>query len=102
MTCPNCKHNLDKKVKLGSVVIDQCSSCLGFWFEGDELRKAKDEKNIYAKWFDFDLWKDQTSFKSKETNRICPIDGAKLFKLNYNTSSIEIDACKNCNTRGII
>jgi Zn-finger nucleic acid-binding protein len=97
MKCPNCKNNLSEKITIGAVTIDKCSSCGGTWFEGDELRKVKDEKAADAKWFDFDLWKDQSSFKAGEVDRICPLDNTKLFKLNYDSSSIEIDACKECN-----
>ena len=96
MKCPNCKNSLNEKITVGAVAIDRCSACGGSWFEGDELRKAKDEKTADAKWFDFDLWKDQSLFKVEEVNRICPLDNAKLFKLNYDNSSIEIDACKEC------
>jgi len=97
MICPNCKNNLSQKITIGAIAIDRCSACGGSWFEGDELRKAKDEKAPEAKWFDFDLWKDQSLFKAEEVNRICPLDNAKLFKLHYGDSTIEIDACKECN-----
>jgi len=98
MKCPNCKNVLNEKITIGVVVIDKCAVCNGSWFEGDELRKAEDEKAVDAKWFDFDLWKNQSSFRAEETDRICPLDDMKLFKLNYDNSSIEIDACKKCNS----
>ena len=96
MRCPNCKNNLSEKITIGAITIDKCPVCSGSWFEGDELRKAEDEKAVYAKWFDFDLWKDQSSLKAEEVSKICPLDNTKLFKLNYDNSSIEIDACKKC------
>lgn len=97
MKCPNCKNNLSERINIGGVTIDKCFTCNGFWFDGDELRKAKDEKAIYAKWFDFDLWKEQPLFQAKETTRLCPLDCINLFKLNYGNSTVEIDACRKCN-----
>ena len=44
MTCPICKVNFKKAVFYG-VEIDYCPQCLGLWFEEDELREAKDEKD---------------------------------------------------------
>lgn len=98
MTCPKCKNQeLSEKIKIGSVTLDKCNSCGGTWFEGDELRQAKDEKATYAKWFDFDLWKDPKSFSAEEGEHVCPTDNLPLYKLHYGKSDIEIDACKECN-----
>jgi len=98
MICLSCKNQeLSKRAHVGSVTLDTCLSCGGMWFEGDELRKAKDERAIYAKWFDFDLWKNPKSFTAEKSNHVCPTDSSTLYKLNYGSSDIEIDACKKCN-----
>ena len=98
MKCPTCNNQeLAKDTSIGSVNLNVCASCGGVWFKEDELRQAKDENAVYAKWFDFDLWKHPSSFSNVEGNRICPTDGSILHKLNYGDFDIEIDACKKCN-----
>lgn len=98
MKCPNCDdQELTQKINLGSVEVDVCSLCGGMWFEEDGLRKAKYENDESIRWFDFDLWKDPKMFAGTGSDRMCPIDGASLHKLNYGDSNIEIEACKECN-----
>ena len=96
MTCPNCKNILENKIVIGDVSVDKCDECDGLWFDNDELRKVKDEKNIYAKWFDFDLWKNHSLLAVAKSTKICPIYNIELFTLNYGDSNIKIDACKEC------
>lgn len=97
MKCPNCKNQeLSQKIKIGGIEIDMCPSCQGLWFEEDELRKTKDIKVADAKWFDFDLWKEQSGFKISKTDKKCPICNEFVYVINYNDSDIEIDVCKKC------
>ena len=54
MLCPICKIELEKAIFYG-VEVDYCPRCLGVWFEEDELRLAKDEKDKNLNWLDVDL-----------------------------------------------
>jgi len=97
MKCPNCQKHVFKKITIGSVGIDQCEKCIGLWFDKDELRKVKDQKAPYEKWFDFDLWSDKNQFKVESSLRRCPKDSTEMFKIHYGNSNVVIDACKKCN-----
>ena len=98
MLCPSCKTDLKKQVFYG-VEVDYCPQCFGIWFEEDELRLAKDEKDKELNWLDIDLWQDETKFKISKTIKICPSCSAPLYKVNYNDSQILVDLCNLC--RGI-
>jgi len=95
MKCLSCGNQESKIIKIGEVEIDSCPACRGFWFDADELRKAKDEKVAQAKWFDFDLWQDETKFKVAPSLRKCPVCTEPLYRVNYHDSNIEIEVCKN-------
>jgi len=95
MKCLSCGDQETKIIKIGEVEIDSCPTCQGYWFDTDELRKAKDEKVQQAKWFDFDLWKDEAKFKAAPSQRQCPVCGERLYRINYHESDIEIEVCKN-------
>lgn len=95
MKCLSCGDQETKIIKIGEVEIDSCPACQGFWFDFDELRKAKDEKVKQAKWFDFDLWQDETRFKTVPSEKKCPVCNEQLYRINYQGADIEIDICKN-------
>lgn len=95
MKCPN-SHESFEEIKIGNVKVDRCSLCEGLWFNQDELRQAKDSQEEYAPWFDFDLWNDEKNFKPTPSLKYCPTDQIPMFKVNYEGSIIEIDACKKC------
>lgn len=42
LTCPECDTSM-KQLPLGSVLLDQCMKCSGFWFEAGELTAALKE-----------------------------------------------------------
>ncbi len=96
MKCPVSKIDDLQPIHIGNVGIDSCPACKGFWFDNDELRKAKDIKVSGANWFDVDLWKDESKFSGVKSEKICPKCAKALYKINYSDSDIEIDACKNC------
>lgn len=98
MDCPNCHISLDK-AKFYSGEIDYCSKCSGFWFEEDELRKTKDQKDNDLNWLDVDLWEDKNRFKISEGKRQCPSCEIPLYEINYDNSEIKVDLCDLC--RGI-
>ena len=105
MECPLCKKPLDKSIFYG-IELDYCSSCLGFWFEEDELRLAKDAKDKELKWLDIDLWKKEKEFQispsfvetseGKRGQKLCPVCRMPLYEVNYGDSEIRVDLCNLC------
>ena len=95
MNCPICKKEFKKAVFYG-VGVDYCPQCLGLWFEEDELRQAKDEKDKNLNWLDIDLWQDKKKFKISKDKRICPRCSVPLYSVNYSDSNIEVDVCSVC------
>ena len=95
MLCPICKIKLEKSIFYG-VEVDYCPSCLGLWFEEEELRWAKDVKERNLRWLDIDLWKDKTKFKINRGIRICPSCRLPLYEIYYSDSRIIVDLCNLC------
>lgn len=95
MDCPNCHISLDK-AKFYNGEIDYCSKCAGFWFEEDELRKIKDQKDNDLRWLDVDLWEEKNKFKISKDQRQCPSCQIPLYEINYNNSEIKVDLCDLC------
>lgn len=95
MLCPRCQTNLKKQV-FYNTEIDYCPRCLGLWFNKDELREAKDEKDRNLNWLDFDLWKDEKHFKVAKSRNICPVCSVPLYEVNYGDSDIKVDLCSIC------
>ena len=98
MICPICKKEL-KGVIFYGVEVDFCPGCLGLWFEEDELRLAKDEKDKELRWLDIDLWKDRKKMKVFPGVRLCPSCRLPLYEVYYGDSRIIVDVCNLC--RGI-
>jgi len=96
MKCPVSKIDDLQSIHIGNVSIDSCPECKGFWFDNDELRKAKDIKVGDANWFDIDLWKDESKFSGAKSGKNCPKCENVLYKINYANSNVEIDVCKSC------
>ena len=95
MKCPKCKIPLLSAI-LARVEVNYCSQCLGLWFEEEELRWAKDEKDEDLKWLDVDLWKDKKEFKISSGRRICPPCRVPLYEVYYGDSGIIVDVCNLC------
>ncbi len=95
MLCPLCKIEL-KKVIFYKTEVDYCSNCLGLWFEKDELRQTKDEKDKELSWVDIDLWKEKKKFKISEGIKMCPSCFVPLYQINYGDSRISVDVCNLC------
>ncbi|MEK7519613.1 MAG: zf-TFIIB domain-containing protein, partial [Patescibacteria group bacterium] len=95
MKCPVCKIQLDKSL-LHNVEVDYCPQCLGFWFEEEELRWVKDEKDRNLRWLDIDLWKDKKKFKIHRGIRLCPFCRLPLYEIYYGRSGIIVDLCNLC------
>ncbi len=95
MKCPKCEEQL-KEVPFQGVKIDSCSSCKGYWFEKDEFRKAKDEKEELLNWMDIDLWENDEKFRITKDEILCPDCEMPLYEVNYGDSSIKVDVCNVC------
>ena len=95
MICPFCKKLLEKTIFHNSEV-DYCPSCLGLWFEQDELRQAKDEKDKDLNWLDIDLWQDKIKFKITSGQKPCPSCRLPLYEVEYGDSGIKVDVCNIC------
>jgi Zn-finger nucleic acid-binding protein len=95
MICPICKKDLDKIIFYG-VEVDYCPKCLGFWFEEDELRLAKDNRDRDLNWLDIDLWKKKTSLKISSGKKLCPFCRLPLYETSYGRSKIKVDVCNIC------
>jgi len=95
MFCPKCKKPLEKTIFYNTEV-DYCSQCLGIFFEEEELRWAKDEKDESLRWLDIDLWKDKKLFKISYGIRLCPKCRLPLYEVYYGDSRIIVDVCNIC------
>lgn len=98
MNCPRCQKKLDKAIFYATEV-DYCPSCLGMFFEEDELRQAKDARDKNLAWLDIDLWQDEKKFKISYGIRTCPACRLPLYEVYYGDSGIIVDVCNLC--RGI-
>jgi len=95
MLCPHCKIKLNSAI-LHNTEIDYCPVCLGLWFEEDELRWAKDEKDKDLRWLDIDLWKNKKDFKISRGIRLCPSCRLPLYEVYYGDSGVIVDVCNLC------
>jgi len=87
------------KVVFNGVEVDYCPQCLGLWFEEDELRQAKDEKDKNLVWLDFDLWQEREKFKLAPAPKLCPKCGVPMYETCYGDSGVAVDICILC--RGV-
>jgi hypothetical protein len=95
MNCPNDNEALEK-VLFHNVEVDYCPKCLGIWFDKDELRQAKDDKDKQLNWVDVDLWRDKAKFQVSRTDKHCPVCRAGLQEVKYDGSKTKVDFCKMC------
>ncbi len=93
--CPICKRALSSII-LCNVEVDYCPKCLGLWFEEEELRWAKDEKDKDLRWLDIDLWKNEKEFKISYGIRLCPSCRLPLYEVYYGRSGVIVDVCNLC------
>ena len=96
MNCPDCHAPLCQTDYHG-INIDECPSCLGRWFDRDELRRAKDRTDQYLRWLDFDPFAGDTSDPEViGFARLCPRCSHKMGVIGYETSGVLIDKCSSC------
>ncbi|MGH7239918.1 MAG: zf-TFIIB domain-containing protein, partial [Candidatus Saccharimonadales bacterium] len=96
--CPN-GHGVMEQAMFHEVEVDYCPTCLGIWFDADELTYAKNNADYQLNWLDFDIWRHKEKFEALESSHRCPVCRIPLARLAYDNSSVRIDFCKNC--RGI-
>lgn len=95
MNCPNDNEELEK-VLFHTVEANYCPKCLGIWFDKDELRLAKDDKDKQLNWVDVDLWRDKAKFKVSRVAKHCPACRVGLMEVKYDESKTKVDFCKMC------
>jgi uncharacterized protein len=95
MKCPVCKKPLLSTL-FNNVEVDYCPFCLGFWFDENELRYAKDASDENLNWLDTDLWKNEKDFKVSRGIRICPHCRVPLYEVYYGNSRVAVDVCNLC------
>jgi len=96
MICPKCKKPIMDKAILLNVEVDYCTKCFGIWFDGDELRMAKDKKDENLNWLDIDLWRDIKKFNISRGGRLCPRCRMPLYEVQYDNSKVTVDLCNLC------
>ncbi len=95
VNCPLCEKEMRKSLFYGNE-IDFCPSCLGIWFEKDELRRAKDEKEETLNWLDVDLWDKEEDFRISKEEKKCPSCSLPMYEVEYGESKIKVDLCGVC------
>jgi Zn-finger nucleic acid-binding protein len=96
MNCPDCHVPLHSTEYLG-VRIDECPSCLGRWFDRDELRRAKDHTDPDLRWLDFDAFAGGPSDPPPASEgRDCPRCLVTMGVIVYESSGVCIDKCAKC------
>ncbi len=96
MICPNCKKETLEKIRFHKSEVDKCNQCHGIWFERDELRKSKDEKDQHLKWLDADIWREGKKIQVSSSMKTCPPCKENLYEVKYGESDIKVDVCNSC------
>jgi len=96
MQCPNHHKEPMQKALFHNVEVDYCPECLGIFFDKDELRLAKDDKDQQLNWLDFDIWRDKGRFSVMQINKRCPACRLPFIEVRYDDSKVKIDFCKHC------
>jgi Zn-finger nucleic acid-binding protein len=96
MICPNNHKEPMEKVLFHHIEADYCPECLGIWFDRDELRLAKDDKDEQLNWVDFDVWRDKSKFSLARLDKRCPVCRIPFVEVGYDKSKVKIDFCKKC------
>ena len=87
MKCPRCNKKLEEAI-FHNTGVDYCPQCLGIFFEEDELRQAKDDRDRGLRWLDIDLWKDKNKFKVAFGIRLCPACRLPLYEVYYSDTRV--------------
>jgi Zn-finger nucleic acid-binding protein len=96
MQCPEDGTKL-KEIDSYGVKLHECPTCLGRWFDRDELRQAKDSIDEDLRWLDFDPFVgDPSEPPAGETGRLCPRDRIPMGVMSYAESKVCLDKCFKC------
>ncbi|MGB5983890.1 MAG: zf-TFIIB domain-containing protein [Desulfobacterales bacterium] len=97
MNCPQCKQPMQNK-QIGEIIIDECRTCRGIWFDPGEIEEVKDEVAPQLRWMDIELWRDNTDFKVEFDSLYCPrcLDVA-MTALVDRKSDTTLRFCNVCN-----
>ncbi|NOQ22375.1 MAG: hypothetical protein GQ565_06975 [Candidatus Aegiribacteria sp.] len=95
MRCPKCNADL-KASELFGVRIDRCPSCMGCWFDRNELRKARNQADSDLAWMEINLWKETDGFHVRRESVGCPSCGEKMASVGYADTGVQIDYCSEC------
>ncbi len=99
MNCPDCRTELTVSDCKG-IAIHECPACKGKWFEGDQLRLAKDRQDDLLRWLDFDPFgQDAEALSVQADGKACPKCRQPMRSLTYRQSTIVVDKCEQC--RGV-
>lgn len=93
--CPNCECDLGPR-DIGPVEVDECAKCGGIWFDRDELRRAKDATDADLQWMDFEIWRHDDQFESRESAHRCPSCDKPFVGIEYGKTGVGIDYCTEC------
>lgn len=96
MDCPQCHDEL-KNIAFKGVVVGECPSCHGRWFDRGELKKAKDDTDEELRWIDFDPFNQDTDLiDDTPEGTLCPQCHTEMHSIPYSHSDIFIDKCAQC------
>jgi Zn-finger nucleic acid-binding protein len=93
MNCPD-GHGPLRQTDYRAVQIHECATCLGRWFDRDELRLAKDRTDEDLRWLDFDPFLQEAE-AATPSSRSCPVCAAPMGSIVYESSGVLIDSCPN-------
>lgn len=96
MNCPLHKQTALEKASFHQVEVDFCPVCLGLFFNKEELRLAKDDKDENLVWLDVNLWKDKAKFKIAKGEFLCPACQLPMYTIEYADSGIKVEICVSC------
>ena len=96
MKCPKCKLEDLKEIKIDGIKIDRCEYCGGLWFDKDELKITRDNRDKNLSWLEFDLWEDESKLMVSGKSVNCPRDKKPLFKIKYGSTDVMVDICLDC------
>lgn len=88
MRCPNCDGNLEIKQYKG-IEVNQCSKCLGMWFDFKELDDLEDKVLLN------DDLKGTLVWEKRPSERKCPKCSKKMIKFNYRLNDLELEYCED-------
>lgn len=95
MNCPKCEKQL-KQIKINGAEVNCCDNCGGIWFDKDELKLVRDERDKNLSWLDFDLWDNKNKLSVSGKSIDCPCDGKPLFKIKCGNTNVLVDICLKC------